>query len=331
MREIRIFVASPGDVAEERSRVRDVADELNRTVGADREMMLTVVGWESHAWPGFGEDAQDVINAQIGPYDIFIGVIWRRVGTPTHRSVSGTVEEFERAYETWQAHGRPTIMFYFRTTPYSPTPEDAEQLPRVFAFRELLKERGALWWEYDSPDDFERNVREHLQHELRGMQAAGSAPTVMPAVETSVDKLLHLIPDALRSACRPIEDAGGGVSAAVTCYPSDGPTEIRYYQYFNRAAMYEHYGFWIQPQMGVQYRGRPDGHPLLVRDSGRDHPYENSNGSGRRYLVSLGTGTMIMGWTNDDLLIHAEAHFSETDPTLVWSWWESPGGGFAAT
>ena len=316
----------------ERKRLRSVADELNRTVGQDRDILLSVVGWETHAWPGFGEDAQDVINAQVvGPYDIFIGVIWRRIGTPTHRSVSGTVEEFERAYETWRAHGRPKIMFYFRTTPYRPTSEDAEQLPRIFAFRALLKQRGALWWEYDDPDDFERKVREHLHHELRRMTAPDGAETPIPDVETSVDRLIRVIPEGLQRACREIEDAGGGVRAAVTCYPTEGPDEIRYYQYHNRAAMYEHYRLWLQPNMGVRYRARPGGHPLLVSDSGRDYPYENSNGHGHRYLISLGSGKMLMGWTNDDLLIYAEAHFPETDPALVYSWWESRAAGFAAT
>jgi len=28
-----------------------------------------------------GRDAQDVVNQQIGEYDIFVGIIWKRMGT----------------------------------------------------------------------------------------------------------------------------------------------------------------------------------------------------------------------------------------------------------
>src|SRR4051794_3931440 len=97
LKQVRIFVASPGDVTEERDRVNQYVEEFNRTVGASQSVVLEVVRWETHAWPGFGEDPQAVINDQIEPYDIFVGVLWRRIGTQTSRSISGTVEEFERA------------------------------------------------------------------------------------------------------------------------------------------------------------------------------------------------------------------------------------------
>jgi hypothetical protein len=95
--KLKVFVASPGDVAPERQVIGDVAAELNRGIAADRGIVLEVVKWETHAWPGFGQGPQDVINQQIGVYDIFIGIMWNRLGTPTLESASGTVEEFERA------------------------------------------------------------------------------------------------------------------------------------------------------------------------------------------------------------------------------------------
>jgi hypothetical protein len=43
-------------------------------------VFLDLIQWETHAWPGFGADAQDVINREIEPGDIFIGIMWRRIG-----------------------------------------------------------------------------------------------------------------------------------------------------------------------------------------------------------------------------------------------------------
>src|SRR5687767_2232153 len=95
MPRLRIFVASPGDVSQERDIVSVVVQELRRTIGDIRGVELETVRWETHAWPDIGEDAQDVINSQIGEYDVLVGVMWKRFGTPTKRAKSGTGEEFE--------------------------------------------------------------------------------------------------------------------------------------------------------------------------------------------------------------------------------------------
>ena len=40
-------------------------------------------------------DPQDVVNRQIGEYDLFVGILWNRMGTPTAVATSGTEEEFQ--------------------------------------------------------------------------------------------------------------------------------------------------------------------------------------------------------------------------------------------
>lgn len=163
MKRLKIFVASPSDVAEERDLVTIVVDELRRMLGGLRDVELETVRWETHAWPDVDDDAQAVINKKIGEYDVFIGVMWRRFGTPTRRSASGTGEEFERAYESFKNFGRPRIMFYFRTSKFYTTDLlELEQFTGVIAFRKKLEEAGVLFWQYEEPLEFERFVREHL-------------------------------------------------------------------------------------------------------------------------------------------------------------------------
>lgn len=164
---LRIFVASPGDVSQERDIVSVVVQELRRTIGDIRGVELEVVRWETHAWPDVGDDAQDVINAQIGEYDVLVGIMWKQFGTPTKRSGSGTGEEFERAYELFTRHGRPKIMFYFRKAPFYPREEkELSQIRKVIRFRKKLERLGVLFWEYLEPIDFERDVREHLIRQI---------------------------------------------------------------------------------------------------------------------------------------------------------------------
>lgn len=167
MNPIRVFIASPGDVPDERDIASLVVSEVHRIFSGPLGLQLDAVRWETHAVPDVGDDAQAVINRQIGDFDILVGMMWQRFGSPTKRNNSGTGEEFERAYRLFKNHGRPKIMFYFRTTPfYTPELEAISQFRKVVEFRKKLERLGVLYWTYQTPLDFERNVREHLIRQL---------------------------------------------------------------------------------------------------------------------------------------------------------------------
>lgn len=165
--KLKVFVASPGDVTEERGILKEVIEELNHGVAAKIGLVLQYVGWDTDAWAGIGEDAQDVINQQIGSYDIFIGIMWKRFGTPTNRAGSGTEEEFEQAYKLWSSYGRPQIMLYFRNEPFFLlTVEETGQMANVINFKNKAEEKGALYFAYKTPQEFEKLVRQHLTEEI---------------------------------------------------------------------------------------------------------------------------------------------------------------------
>ena len=200
MQRIRIFLASPGDVAEERDVASHVVDELRRIISGFIDVDLETVRWETHAFPDVGEDAQDVINREIGEFDIFVGIMWRRFGTPTKRGQSGTAEEFERAFALHKKHGVPRIMFYFRTTPfYSTDTKELRQFQMVIAFQNKLRKAGVLYWEYDTPLQFERFMREHI---LRQLLQNGSTPvpSPQPAKKTPKRPGFGAVPFAHRKA-----------------------------------------------------------------------------------------------------------------------------------
>ena len=77
MTKLRIFVASPSDVVEERNIVSMVVEELRRSLGELLGIELVTIRWETHTWPDVGDDAQDVINKQIGEYDVLVGMMWK--------------------------------------------------------------------------------------------------------------------------------------------------------------------------------------------------------------------------------------------------------------
>lgn len=181
---LRVFVASPEDVAEERSCLEDVVKELNLTWSKNLGIELDLIKMETHTYPAIGTDPQDVINKQIGDdYDIFIGIMWARFGTPTGRAGSGTTEEFERAYKRFcEAPDRIRIMFYFKDAPLPPSQIEPEQLVKISAFRQGLEEKGALYWRYKDRDQFIPLVRMHLSRQVQEFQKSwGTKKEIVPA------------------------------------------------------------------------------------------------------------------------------------------------------
>ena len=165
---LQVFVASPSDVAEERKILESVIDDINRTASDAHPLRLALLKWETHSYPGFGEDAQAVINQQIGDkYNIFLGIMWGRFGSPTPRAESGTEEEFNRAVDRWKASPeRIQIMFYFKDAGIPPSELEPEQLAKVQAFKEKISAQG-VYSEFQDAADFRTQASTHLRRVIQ--------------------------------------------------------------------------------------------------------------------------------------------------------------------
>lgn len=153
---INVFVASPGDVNEERSALEAIITELNRTWSKNLNLRLDLVKWETNIHPNFGSYPQDVINQQLNDeYDVFIALFWSKVGTPTNIADSGTIEEFERAYKKYKNDPNSVdIMVYFKDQAISPSQMNLEQLQKIQSLKEKMGEKGGLYWMFDNTEDF---------------------------------------------------------------------------------------------------------------------------------------------------------------------------------
>jgi hypothetical protein len=151
--------------------------ELNRTWSMTLGVVFELLRWETHVRPAFGSDPQSIVNEQIGnSYDVFIGILWGRFGTPTPRAASGTIEEFERALMRRTNDGRgPEIMFYFKDAPLPPSKIDTTQLKLVQDFRASLANKGGLYTMFEDHSGFQTSLRAHL---AALAQKFAAAPTV---------------------------------------------------------------------------------------------------------------------------------------------------------
>lgn len=175
---LRIVVASPSDVQQERGVLDDVVAEVNRGVAADRCIRLEVVRWETDAHPGFDPGGpQGLIDPLLGitDCDFLIGIFWKHFGTPTQDAKSGTEHEIRMAYESWKRSGKPQILIYFNERPAAlKTSTEADQWALVLRFKENFPKEG-LWWSYRGSAQFEKLARNHLTQYVRdGFPLAGN-------------------------------------------------------------------------------------------------------------------------------------------------------------
>ena len=81
--KVRIFVASPRDVVEERRRLSQVVEQLNRGLADRLELKIELLRWETHAAPDVGRP-QGVIFDQTTTGSV--GYLhWRPVAALRHR------------------------------------------------------------------------------------------------------------------------------------------------------------------------------------------------------------------------------------------------------
>jgi hypothetical protein len=161
VQKIRLFLSSPSDVEPERAKVHAVAEQVNRMLGNSLGIILEVIDWKTHIAPDMGRP-QEVINKQVDDYDIFMGILWKRFGTPTGKAESGTEEEFNIAYANWQKFKRPRILFYFSQVQHMPRSlPELDQFKKVLTFKSELQQKG-LFRDYQTPEEFSDLLREHL-------------------------------------------------------------------------------------------------------------------------------------------------------------------------
>ena len=163
VRIVKILIASPGDVIQERTMAEKVILDWNARHQTSR-IRLEAVLWERYAAPenrGDGKGPQEPINRQlVDECDFAIGIFWTRIGTPTKIAPGGAVEEVQRIL----ARQKP-VMLYFSNVAYRRNEIELDQIEKLDAFRTAMQTDG-LVCEYDERHEFESKLSHHLELRL---------------------------------------------------------------------------------------------------------------------------------------------------------------------
>lgn len=194
---VRVFLASPGDLADERKIAKEVVEKLNRQVfNKFFNLHVELMGWEDTIGT-FGRRPQEVINDELARCELFIGMLFHEWGTSnTGRFSSGFEEEFRLAEESFNGTGRPTVAVLFKEMDTSRLRDPGEGLKRVLEFKDEIRTKVMWGLTFDDESQFRDRletvltdyVRRLTEEERRGQPKAtpsesDDAPSDKPATD----------------------------------------------------------------------------------------------------------------------------------------------------
>jgi hypothetical protein len=180
---LRIFLSSPGDVAEERELARKlIKEELAVEPFIKGKATLEAVSYDDpYARVGMSshKPPQDSLKKDLplpSECDIVVVIFWTRMGTPLQKELkkengepyaSGTEWEYEDARRAAKIHDRPKVLLYRRN--HRPIiPSRQFRLVKEF-FNRFANPDGSLsgWYDtYSKPAEFKELLRQHLTQEI---------------------------------------------------------------------------------------------------------------------------------------------------------------------
>jgi len=168
-RVLKIFIGSPGDLQEERKIARDVVQRVNKTIGRHLRVHVELRGWED-TLPGYTSRPQEKINEDLRECDIFLGLMWKRWGTPPRDDgeyTSGFEEEYHVALEQREADRMREIFLYFKEMPDALREDPGPQASKVLEFRHSVEQgRKVLFHTFEDAEEWEEVLRDHLDEHL---------------------------------------------------------------------------------------------------------------------------------------------------------------------
>ena len=173
---VKVFLASPGDLVDERKTARTIVDEFNSQLAEALGYQVELVGWED-TLPGLGRP-QEIINRDLDGCDFFVGMLWKRWGTApgTEPYTSGFEEEFYRAMARHEKEGRPEISLLLKEIDAASLADPGIHLSQVQKFKsQVFAERKLLAGTFTDARDFETKFRRCIQGYVIGLNAEEKA------------------------------------------------------------------------------------------------------------------------------------------------------------
>lgn len=196
----KCFISSPGDCDAEREISEKVIDKLNNGLAKHLDLKFETFKWENDVLPDMGQNGQEIIDESVDKsnYDIFIGIMGYRFGTPTKMAGSGTEHEYIKALEKKGNNALPRIIFFFNNEDVNPKDLDYEQYKKVKEFKSKIGSNG-LYVDYKGVSEFEKELGNKLELFIKGLSTQFKSKEIVETIDGIRIKLETDLKNSLKS------------------------------------------------------------------------------------------------------------------------------------
>ena len=206
---IRVFIASPSDVSDERGLALQVLGELPYDPLLRRRITVEAVAWDHPvARTAFlaGETAQDSVIRSLGKpseCNIVVVILWSRLGCPIEHEhyrrpggdgyLTGTEWEYADARQAYEKGGKPAILVYHRrkgpVLELDPNQRESIEVKMnsIQEVRDFLDschgEDGSFANPYQEPSEFKTAVEKDLKQVIRELLESENDPPPSAAID----------------------------------------------------------------------------------------------------------------------------------------------------
>jgi hypothetical protein len=167
---VKVFLASPGDLQDERRAVKSVVDEFNKQWSEYLGYHVELVGWEDTV-SIYGRP-QATINRDLERCEFFIGMMWKRWGTKPgvdSKYSSGFEEEYETSVKRRKKTGRPEISLFFKKVDRELISDPGSELTKVLKFKERIGKQ-ILFETFDDTRQFEAKIQHCITSHIQRLK-----------------------------------------------------------------------------------------------------------------------------------------------------------------
>jgi TolB-like protein/Flp pilus assembly protein TadD len=207
MSSLKVFISSPGDVAEERRITQEVMARIEADLGG--RMRLEPILWEHE--PLLASSSFQEQISKPSDTDIAVFILWARLGTQLPKNItradgsryaSGTEFEFEDAQNAFAEQRKPLILTYRKVTEVGVSLSDADAVLEKLAQKKALDEFERKWFHsteetsligafhpFSSPAEFESLIEVHLRKLAGRLAQEAETPAGAPAAAVPAEEL----------------------------------------------------------------------------------------------------------------------------------------------
>ncbi|MGF9567858.1 hypothetical protein AAIH70_30765 [Neorhizobium sp. BT27B] len=163
IRKLRIFLSHPADMAFYANEASRMVAVSNPRWERDHKANVSVETFRDIASNFDASGVQNATNRYFKDrYDIYLGLMGSKLGTPTSQFASGTVEEYRIAVQSMQNGGKVSaLLFGFCEVPINPYLIDADELKKAKEFRDEMS-RNQLSFTWSKSEDFFGTVSDQI-------------------------------------------------------------------------------------------------------------------------------------------------------------------------